>query len=459
MDLSGSERRPNPFRWLDTLDFNRFHLLLLFFTVSSAVAAGYNAQIVSYILPFVLKEWQLTTVEAGTLVSYVFLGLMVGSIGFGVTSDYLGRKRTLVIALTVLSLFSGSVYFAPNFFTFCLLRFCAGIGIGGIVPLAVALFSEFSPAQHRAKLLTIVGGGYTLGWVVAGSAAMSMIPLFGWRSVLLLGFLPLAMVPFIWFCVPESVRFYAGRRRYAEALAQIRKVARSVRRPTEEWGVDDFAMLAQQARGGPRELFGRRLILMTALIWLTYVFNMTAIYGLSTWVPSLFVKAGFSLAESYSFSIVQALGATFGAYLIGWLMDRYGRKQTLSAMYCVGGLAVLFFGFVSSLPALYVAGIGAGILVLGAPTPLNVVCGETYPTHIRSTGLGWAHAAGRIGSIVGPVLGGMLQAGGVDFRYFFVVFSLPCFVCAALLLLYRVKRRGESLEAVSELAGPHRTGR
>jgi AAHS family benzoate transporter-like MFS transporter len=206
----------------------------------------------------------------------------------------------------------------------------------------------------------------------------------------------------------------------------------------------------KEERGGFKDLFHPRLLVMTILMWLTYLFSMTVVYGLSTWLPSLFVRAGFSLSQSYSFGIIQALGATLGGYLLGWFMDRYGRKQTLAAMYLLGGCSVLLFGFASSAAGLYAAGLATGMLVFAAPTLLNVVCGETYPTSIRATGLGWANAAGRIGSVVGPLLGGMLHGKEGGPTPFFVVFSVPAFVCALFVLLYRVNARGQSLEEASE---------
>ena len=129
---------------------------------------------------------------------------------------------------------------------------------------------------------------------------------------------------------------------------------------------------------------------MTLLIWGTYLFNMLALYGLSTWLPSLLANTGLSLVKSYSYGIVQAMGAAIGGVLLGCLMDRFGRKLGLCASFLVGGISVILFGFVTSAPALYIAGAATGIFMVGVPAALHVVAGEIYPTRFRSTGAGWS---------------------------------------------------------------------
>jgi MFS family permease len=155
------------------------------------------------------------------------------------------------------------------------------------------------------------------------------------------------------------------------------------------------------------------------------------------------------LPKSFGYGMVQAIGSSVGGFSLGCLMDALGRKQGLFLTYLFGGLSVLLFGLATSDASLFFAGAATGMFLLGSPTALHVVCGETYPTHIRSTGLGWGGAAGRAGSILGPIIGGLLQAAGLQFRQFFMVFALPCFICMVLVLLYRVNGRGESLERIS----------
>lgn len=441
---------PSAFGWLDSLKFSRFHLRLLVLSTLITIFAGYSSQIIAYILPPALKEWHLTPIEAGTMISYGFLGLMIGAAGLGIVSDRLGRKNTILLIVSVFSVFNGLAYFAPSFKVFCVLRFLAGLGIGGAIPLCVTLAGEFAPSRIRARLLTIVGGGFTVGWVVAGLVSMVVVPHFGWRAVMLLGALPLLLLPVIKKALPESVRFLAGKNRCEEAICELQRIERIACFQPCKWTRGSFEQSGAAADVGFRELLRPGLRTMTLLVWGTYLFNMLALYGLSTWLPSLLANAGFSLVKSYSYGVVQAFGAAVGGFLLGCLMDVFGRKLGLCTSFFIGGLSVIFFGFVSSPASLYAAGAATGIFMVGVPAALHVVAGEIYPTRFRSTGAGWAYAVGRLGSIMGPMLGGVIQMAGFSFSQFFIVFSIPCFICMVLVALFPVGVKNEGLEAVTE---------
>ena len=215
---------PNVTKWCDELKFNRFHGLVLTLAGLTLIFDGYDSQIIAYIMPQILKEWHLSPLKVGSIASYGFVGLMIGAAGFGMIADRIGRKTTLMLALLIFSLFSGLAYFAPNFTIFCLFRFLAGLGMGGAMPLTITLVSEFAPARIRGKAVTAMFGGFTFGWAVAALVAMIFIPLFGWRIVLLMGFLPILFLPVLKWLLPESIRFLAGKGRYDEAISELRKV-------------------------------------------------------------------------------------------------------------------------------------------------------------------------------------------------------------------------------------------
>lgn len=440
----------NVTKWFDELKFNRFHTLVLLLVGLTLIFDGYDSQIIAYVMPKVLKEWNLTPVVAGSLASYGFLGLMVGAAGFGMLSDRIGRKKTLMVCIAIFSIFSGLTFFAPNFKTFVTLRFLAGLGMGGAMPIAITLVSEFAPAKIRAKAVTAMFGGFTLGWAVAGLMAMLIIPSFGWRPLLLIGLLPILFIPVIALYLPESVRFLAGQNRYEEAISNMRKIEAMAGVAPRNWVPADFSQPVQPAKGNFKLLFSKGLIGMTFLVWATYFFNLLVIYGLSSWLPSLLVKNGFSLVKSYSYGIVQSIGATVGGFILGWVMDKFGRKAGLSLFYFFGGLTLCVFGFATSNTALLLAGAGTGIFIIGTQIAQHVITGEIYPTNVRSTGVGWALTVGRLGSIAGPLLGGMLQMGNFSFGQYFLIFSIPCFICAILVLFYKVNVKGEALETINE---------
>ncbi len=441
---------PGVFQWLDELPFSRFHAFALTLSCLILAAAGFNLQILAYALPLISREWGLTPVQAGAMVSYGFLGLMTGALGFGIVADRVGRKKVLVAAICCFSLFSGAASLAPNYPAFCVLRFMIGVGIGGAFPLTVALLAEFSPAKTRARLVAAAVSGFTFGWAVAASVSMVLIPRFGWRPAFQLGLLSLLLLPMVWALLPESVRFLVGKERRREALQEIGKIARIARSRHPQWSSADLIAPAGRTQGRITVLFRGELALMTLLVWSTYLLNTMALYGLSSWLPSLLVKQGFSLVKSYGYSMVQAGGSAVGGFLLGCAMDRFGRKQGLVLAYLLAGLSMVFFGMATTNLYLLLAGAATGVFVIGTPTALNVVCSEIYPTSVRSTGVASTQAVARIGSILGPMLGGLLQTLGFTFHQFFLLFAIPCFLCMLLVIFYPINVRGETLEAVSE---------
>ena len=439
----------NVTQWLDVQVLNRFHVLVMFLCGFILIFDGYDSQIIAYIMPQVMKEWKLTPVIAGSISSYGFAGLMVGAAGFGMIADKIGRKNGLMLCLAWFCTFSGIAAFSPNFKTFCILRFLAGLGMGGAMPIVIALTSEFSPARIRAKSVTAMFAGFTTGWAVAGAVAMGVIPSLGWRAALLMGFLPIFFLPVLMKWCPESVRFLAGKGRFDQAVNTMRRVERAANATAVDWKPEHFTFGAGPQKANFTEIFKHGLAYMTILLWLGYFFNLLVTYGLATWLPTLLVKQGFSVVKSYSYGLIQAIGASLGGFLCGVLMDKFGRKVGLFICYFLGGFAVWAFGNVTGMVSLYIIGGLAGMFIIGAQIGIQVLAGEAYPTRIRTTGAGWVMTVGRIGAILAGVLGGMLVQWGFSFKQFFVFYAVPCFIVAGIALCFRINK-SEGLEAIQE---------
>lgn len=440
----------NVTEWLDSLSFNRFHALVVLLCAFVCIFDGYDSQIIAYVMPQVIKEWGLTPVVAGSIASYGFLGLMVGAAGFGIIADKIGRKKALMMALVLFTCFSGVAAFAPNFTTFCILRFLAGLGMGGALPVVLGVTSEFAPSRIRGKTVTGVFAGFTGGWALAGGVAMWIIPAFGWRASLFVGFLPILFLPVLMWLCPESVRFLASKGHLDKAIAQVRRVEKAAGVQPMDWKKEHFLS------GGPvvmkhgrfTDLFRDHRASLTMVLWFSTFFSLLVVYGLSTWLPTLLVKQGMSIVRSYSYGFVQAIGASIGGFLCGWTMDLLGRKRAMIIFYCLAAIMVYLFGTVSSTLALYVIGGLAGALVIGAQIGIQVISAESYPTEIRTTGAGWALTMGRFGAIVAGVLGGFLLQIGFTFKEFFTFYAVPCLILAGLAFLYRVNK-GDALEKIS----------
>jgi len=263
------------------------------------------------------------------------------------------------------------------------------------------------------------------------------------------GLIAMALIPFLIVYLPESIRFLSGKGRNEEAGEQMRRIEKTARLTASQWTFDSSTQGARQVKGALSQLFSTKLATMTILVWLSYFFTLLTVHGLSVWIPQLFVKAGYSLVKSYSFSIVQSMWAMVGGFFLGFLLDHFGRKPGLLLSYMFGGFSILIFSIADSPAFLYLAGIATGLFVLPLPSVLHVVAGEIYPTSIRATGVGWAAVASRVGSILGPIFGGAIQMAGLGFHTFFFIFALPCFICMIFVVFYRVNVKNDALEEVS----------
>jgi MFS family permease len=289
-----------------------------------------------------------------------------------------------------------------------------------------------------------------IGPAIAGLVSMIFIPAYGWRSVLLLAFIPLLLLPVLYFSMPESIRFLAQKGRFDEAILVIRRIEKAAGVLPSAWTKASFAVTAARS-AGIRQLFSSKLMTMTLLIWLVYFCNLMVIYALTTWLPTLLIAAGISRIGSYGYTALNHLGGAIGAAVLGFLLDRLGRKKGLVSAYVLAAITLYIFGYLTGSPiGLIVFGTAAGFFVNGAQSAQHAVTAEIYPTSMRSTGVGWALTMGRFGAVCGPLLGGKLQKEGFSFNQYFAIFAVPCILCAILVCFYRVNVKGETLEAVEE---------
>jgi benzoate transport len=443
--------KPNVAAFCDELTFNRFHWTLLLLGGLTLIFDGYDSQILSYVMPHVIREWHLSPVVAGSVVSYGMIGLMIGTAGLGMLADRIGRKIPLILGLVTFSVFNGGLFWVHSFRTFCILRFLAGIGMGGALTLNITLASEFAPAKVRARMVGIMFVGFMLGPAIAGTCSMLFIPSYGWRIVLFFALLPLIIIPFLFYFLPESVRYLAQKGRYDKAISVLRRMERAARVAPIEWTKESFALPAIERKASVKQLFTSKLAIMTILVWLTYFFSFFVGYSFLTWLPTLLHKAGFSLVRSYAYAVVNNFAGVLGSIFLGMAADRFGRKWGLASAYVVVAFVTWLFGLAAGIPAvLYILALATGFFGGGVQSAQHAASGETYPTFMRSTGVGWALTMGRFGAICGPLFGGFLQSAGFSFSHFFALIAVPYLFCAILVLFYRVNVKGEGLETVEE---------
>jgi AAHS family benzoate transporter-like MFS transporter len=404
---------------------------------------GYDLQSLSYALPKITATWHLSSVQAGLLASYTFLALFIGAVLLGVLGDRWGRKRALVLGIVIFALFLGTAGFAQNYAEFAILRFAGGLGMGGVLPGAIGLVTEYLPARVRARVTALAAGCFTLGFVVAAVLAMMIVPAHGWRPMFFLAYLGFVVAALVALLVSESPRFLAAKGRYPDALAAVRKLYPALWPAARDAAPERFFATAHApARQPIKALWSGVYRQSTITISLLYFFVQFVVYALDFWLVSLLVDHGFSLVHSYSYGIEQAVAATLGGVVLGLILDRVNHRIGLAAIFVAGGVCLVFFGVAPSAVELYILNALCGALIVGGQNVVHILVMDTYDTDVRATGLGWALGVGRIGGVLGPLLGGYLLSLRLPFPAYFVTFAIPSVLAAVCIVALRSKPGG-----------------
>ena len=428
----------------------RHQLSILVWSCALMVIEGYDMQVVGYAAPAIIKDLGLTRAAFGTVFSLSLFGYMAGAVLLGSLSDRIGRKRVVLAGVALFGTLTLAVAFVSDLYWIVALRFLAGIGLGAAVPATIALNAEYAPPERRATRISTIFVGYTLGGAASGLIAAQLLPLAGWPSLFVVGgVLPLAVGAMFWLAVPESALFLAtwrGRR------GQLLRVLQRLRPDLSLTAEDRFQVTEQRSEGVPvRELFVSGRYRLTLALWTSIVLNFVTLHFLTSWLPTVINDSGLSQSLAAVVGATFLAGGALGALTIGKLLDKRGALA-------VSGMLVLSAPFVAGLGS---AGVNVLVLVAGAflagltvqagQIGLNSIAGTFYPTAARSTGAGWALGVGRIGSIAGPALGGLLLTMHLNTQLLFVIAAIPG-LCAGLVCIFLARSTRHQARRPSALA-------
>ncbi|MDB5706970.1 MAG: hypothetical protein JWN66_4086 [Sphingomonas bacterium] len=381
-----------------------------------AMIDGFDTQAIALSAPQIAGTWLVEPAMFGGVFASGLLGALVGALVFGVAADRLGRKPGLLVAILLFSLVSLVTPYTHTLTELTIVRFITGIGLGGALPGVIAVTSEYSPAHRRATIVSLMFCGFPLGAVAGGLAAAILIPTHGWPILFYIGgIVPLLLLPAIAFFVPESVRFLALRGRHEEAGKILRRM-----NGLEDW--DREAPGAAADAGSIGALFRGGRALGTAILSVTFLLSLMLAYFLVNWLPLLAQQAGVGMKNAVLGVAALNLGAIFGCLIIGRLADRQGPALPIGCAYAAGGAAIAMIGQSAESGALLLTlCFVAGALSIGAQMCVVALGAIFYDTAVRATGVGWLLGTGRIGAIIGPILGGVLIARGVPASSLFVI--------------------------------------
>jgi MFS transporter, AAHS family, 4-hydroxybenzoate transporter len=406
---------------VDAVALSPRQVLIILLCSLVVMVDGFNTQSIAFAAPAIVAAWRVPAASFGLVFAAGLLGSLLGALAFGVLADRLGRKPSLVAAVLLFAAVGLTAPLTTTVDALTIVRLVSGFGLGGALPITISLTSEYAPARMRTTLIALMFCGFPLGAVLGGLGAAKLIPALGWTSVFYAGGLvPLALLPFVIGWIPESVRFLSVRR----ARGRIEQVLRRMHW-LELWN-GELVPAGTPVRSPVAGLFARGRAAGTLLLWSTLFLSLLLTYFLINWIPLIARSSGYDTASAVLGVAALNLGAIAGCLTIGRLADRYGRlTRLLGVAFMLGAVAIGLIGMSgrSSLWLLAAAFL-SGACSLGAQMCTVVYCANFYDTALRSTGVGWAIGIGRIGSIVGPAMGGILIAAGLAPRILFVLIGI-----------------------------------
>lgn len=426
---------------IDQAPFSSAQKRIVLLCALVAMLDGFDTQAIAFVAPVIATKWGLPISAFGAVFGAGLAGLMLGALLFGPAADRFGRRLVTLVTTALFGVFTLMTAWSDSLTTLLVLRFLAGLGLGGAMPNIIALTAEYSPARSRATMVSLMFCGFPLGAVLGGLLAARMIPAFGWESTFLLGgALPLILLPVLVAWLPESIRFLAAR---GTPEATLRSMLTPILGAERASNLRFEAEPAQAPGMTVTKLFGRSRTARTLLLWAIFFMNLLLLYFLVNWLPSLLRQAGIPLDKAIVSTALLNLGGIVGALIFARVIDRIGPFRVLTCAYAAGAASTVAIGHITDagFTTLMAMVFLAGFCVIGAQISINALAAGAYPTEIRSTGVGWALGIGRAGSIVGPVVGGMLVGTGMATGSLFTIAAVPALIAAvAVLLLLRVSQ-------------------
>jgi MFS transporter, AAHS family, benzoate transport protein len=404
----------------------RTSLLVVSLCWIAILSEGYDVGVLGAILPALATDatWKLTPIELGALGSYTLLGMLAGGLLSGMLSDLYGRKPLFLGCLTLFAACMVVTSWAPTPTWFGFSRFIAGLGLGGIIPVAAALTIEYSPAHKKSLNYGIMYSGYSVGIMIAALIGKALLPDYGWRPVVLMGAVPVAFVPLMIWLLPESLESLVARGRTDSAHKLSTRLALPI----------PLAVAAQSEALGWKavlgEIFSPRNFFATMCFWVALFMGLLLVYGIAQWLPQIMRKSGYNLGDSLLFLAVFSFTSAIGGIVLGRWADRFGVRLTVTLAYLLGAVGIAALSFKGSIWLNYALVAIAGFGSVSASLILTGYLADYLEPFVRAAGTGWALSFARIGALTGPLVGGYVASLNSGPQWNFYLFATAAAIAA-----------------------------
>lgn len=418
---------------IDASPFTRQQVLVVSICFFLNMLDGMDVLAIAYAAPSIASDWAITPQALGLVFSAALVGMTIGAIVISPYTDTIGRRKMIISSISVIALGMLATAYAQNLTQLIMLRVVAGLGIGSMLASLTSMVTEYAPDRNRNFCILLLQAGYPIGAIITGFVAAWLLPVYGWRTLFVFAaFCSIAAIPLTVFLLPESLEFLV-RKQPPGALQKINRVLAKMKLAA----ITSLPELSGEIKGGSRlaAVLSPDLRTSTLLLWISFCMSFATLYFLLSWVVKLAVDSGLQLEHAIFAGVALNLGAFCGALALGYLSSALGLKRLIAAFFVIGAVTSVAYGNLRvSVPITMILIFVMMFFVQGAFIGLYAVAARLYSTDIRTTGVGWAIGAGRIGAIAGPAAAGVLLGAGIDIGTTFAVFSLPIVIAAIAIL-------------------------
>ncbi len=433
---------------LEQLPVGSFHYKLLVVTGLGWLFDSMDTGLISFVLPILAKEWGLSPEQVGWIGSVGLIGMALGAVLAGTIADKFGRKNVFAATVILYSVATGLCAVAWNYESLLVFRFFVGFGLGGELPVAATLMSEYAPSALRGRFIVLLESFWGVGWLVAALISYLLIPQFGWHIAFIIGALPAVYVFLIRLHMPESIRYLISKGRVEEARQIILSLERKLGVQSKPFD-NDFADEATPIfKLNVFTLWKPSFRVRTLMLWIAWFGIVFSYYGIFMWLPSIVFAQGFEVVKTFEYVLIMTLAQLPGYFAAAWLVDVIGRRLTLSSFLLMSGVCSYFFGNAATASDILMWGAAMSFFNLGAWGVIYTYTPELYPTAIRALGSGWAAGFGRIGGMLAPMLVGVLLVHGAQMNSIFMMFASVFVIVSIIVLSLGVESKRKSLEEI-----------
>ena len=433
---------------LETLPVGSFHYKLLVVTGLGWLFDSMDTGLISFVLPILAKDWGLTPEQVGWIGSVGLIGMALGAVLAGTIADKFGRKNVFAATVILYSVSTGLCAVAWSYESLLVFRFLVGFGLGGELPVAATLMSEYAPSHLRGRFIVLLESFWGVGWLVAALISYLLIPKFGWQVAFIIGALPALYVFLIRLHMPESIRYLLSKGKVEEARQIILSLEKKLGVPSRPFDKEFTDEATPIFKLNVMTLWTKAFRVRTLMLWLAWFGIVFSYYGIFMWLPSIVFAQGFEVVKTFEYVLIMTLAQLPGYFAAAWLVDVIGRRYTLSLFLLMSGVCAYFFGNAATASELLMWGAAMSFFNLGAWGVIYTYTPELYPTAIRALGSGWAAGFGRIGGMIAPMLVGVLLVHGAQMNSIFVMFASVFVLISVIVLSLGVESKKKSLEEI-----------